>query len=73
MAGPSASQITTRDGLVQIDVIYPRSDQHSVDGVLEPPIRTNAGRIVHIGDVAYVRYLPTPNLLALNRAIHLAH
>jgi HAE1 family hydrophobic/amphiphilic exporter-1 len=61
--GAVASQIVTSDGLMQIDVIYPRADQRSLDGVLQVPIRTNSGSIVHVGDVASLRYVPTPNLL----------
>jgi multidrug efflux pump subunit AcrB len=52
-----------KDGLVQIDVIYARSNQRSLDEVLQVPIRTNSGGIVHVGDVARLSYAPTPNLL----------
>jgi HAE1 family hydrophobic/amphiphilic exporter-1 len=71
--GAVASQITTRDGLVQIDVIYPRSDRGSLDGVLQTPIRTNGGAIVHVGDVATMRYVPTPNLLTRQDRQNVVH
>ncbi|HYZ16617.1 MAG TPA: efflux RND transporter permease subunit [Candidatus Acidoferrum sp.] len=71
--GAVASQITTPDGLVQIDVIYPRSDRGSLDGVLQTPIRTNSGAIVHVGDVATLRYVPTPNLLTREDRQNVVH
>jgi HAE1 family hydrophobic/amphiphilic exporter-1 len=71
--GAVASQITTPDGLVQIDVIYPRRDQGSLEGVLETPIRTNGGGIAHVGDVAHLRYLPTPNLLTREDRQNVVH
>lgn len=71
--GAVASQVTTPDGLVQIDVIYPRSDRGSLDGVLQTPIRTNGGAIVRVGDVATLRYVPTPNLLTRQDRKNVVH
>ncbi len=71
--GAVASQITTPDGLVQIEVIYPRRDQGSLDTVLQTPIRTNAGGLVHIGDIAHLRYLPTANLLTRQDRQNVVH
>jgi len=54
--GATASQITTPNGLVQIDVIYPRSRQLSLAEIGRVPIRTGDGRIVHVEDVAHIKY-----------------
>ncbi len=51
--GDVASQIETPDrGLTQIEVMYPRKDQTSLDNVLSIPLRAENGGIVHLGDVA---------------------
>ncbi len=61
--GATASQITTQNGLVQIDVIYPRDRQLSLDEIAQVPIRTNDGRIVHVGDVTHLKYEAAPAIL----------
>lgn len=61
--GATASQITTDNGLVQIDVIYPRDRQLSLDEIGRVPIRTNDGRIVHVEDVAHLKYEASPAIL----------
>jgi HAE1 family hydrophobic/amphiphilic exporter-1 len=71
--GAVASQIVTPNGLMQIDVIYPRADQRSLDGVLQVPVRTNSGGIVHVGDIATLRYVPTPNLLTREDRADVVH
>jgi len=61
--GATASQITTENGLVQLDVIYPRSGQHSLDDIALVPLRTSAGQIVHVGDVAHLSFSKQPAVL----------
>jgi len=61
--GATASQITTSNGLVQLDVIYPKSRQRSLDDISLVPIRTNSGQIVHVGDVARLKYSESPAIL----------
>jgi multidrug efflux pump subunit AcrB len=59
--GDVASQIETPDrGLTDIEVIYPRSAQTSLDDVLAIPIRAQSGGIVRLGDVAHLKYVPAP-------------
>ena len=68
--GDVASQIETPDrGLTDIEVIYPRSAQTSLDDVLAIPIRAQSGGIVRLGDVAQLKYVPAPLLITReNRA-----
>lgn len=61
--GATASQITTENGLVQIDVIYPRDRQLSLAEIGRVPIRTNDGRLVHVEDVAHLKYESAPAIL----------
>lgn len=68
-----ASQIVTPDGLMQIDVTYPRSEQGSLEGVLQTPIRTNTGGIVRVGDIAKLTYNPTANLLTRQDRQNVVH
>ena len=68
--GDVASQIETPDrGLTDIEVIYPRSAQTTLDDVLAIPIRAQSGGIVRLGDVAHLEYVPAPLLITReNRA-----
>ncbi len=61
--GATASQITTENGLVQIDVIYPRDRQLSLVEIGRVPIRTNDGRLVHVEDIAHLKYEAAPAIL----------
>jgi len=65
-----ASQIETPNlGLVNIEVIYPRSAQTSLNDVLAIPLRAQSGAIVRLGDVAYFKYVPAPLIITRqNRA-----
>jgi multidrug efflux pump subunit AcrB len=64
--GDIATQIETPvKGLTDIEVIYPRSAQTSLSDVLQIPIRSASGGIVHLGDVATLQYAPAP--LVINR------
>jgi hydrophobic/amphiphilic exporter-1 (mainly G- bacteria), HAE1 family len=64
--GYIASQIETPlKGLTDIEVIYPESQQTSLNDVLQVPIRAETGGIVRLGDVASLKYVPAP--LVINR------
>ena len=65
--GATASQITTENGLVQIDVIYPRDRQLTRDENGRVPIRRNDERIVHLEDVAKLKYEAAPAILTRER------
>jgi HAE1 family hydrophobic/amphiphilic exporter-1 len=72
--GAVASQIETPDrGLTDIEVIYPREDQTSLDDVLALPIRAQSGGIVHLGDVAYFKYVPAPLIITRQNRIQVVH
>jgi len=62
--GDVASQIETPDrGLTDIEVIYPTSAQTSLADVMALPIRTQAGGIIRLGDVAHLTWAPAPLLI----------
>ncbi len=71
--GATASQIVLKDGLVQIDVIYPRDRQLSLDEIDTVPIRTNSGAIVHVGDIADIKWQPSPSILEREDRQDVAH
>ncbi|HEV8022354.1 MAG TPA: efflux RND transporter permease subunit [Candidatus Lustribacter sp.] len=72
--GDTASQIETPDrGLTNIEVIYPRSDQTTLAGVLNIPLRSEAGGIVRLGDVAYLRSVPAPLIITRQNRAQVVH
>jgi HAE1 family hydrophobic/amphiphilic exporter-1 len=72
--GYVASQIeTTNEGLTDIEVIYPRESQTSLDDVLAIPLRTQSGGIVRLGDVAYMRYVPAPLIITRQNRTQVVH
>jgi HAE1 family hydrophobic/amphiphilic exporter-1 len=72
--GDVASQIETPDrGLTDIEVIYPRGDQTSLDGVLAIPLRAENGAIVRLGDVAYLKYVPAPLIITRQNRAQVIH
>jgi multidrug efflux pump subunit AcrB len=72
--GAVASQIETPDkGLTDIEVMYPRSDQTSLAGVLAIPLRSEGGNIVHLGDVAYFKYQPAPLIITRQNRTQVVH
>jgi len=72
--GDVASQIETPDrGLTDIEVIYPTAAQTSLADVLAIPIRTQAGGIVRLGDVAYLKWAPAPLLITRENRATIVH
>ena len=72
--GDQASQIETADrGLTNIEVIYPRDQQSSLDDVLAIPIRSQNGGIVHLGDVASLKYSPAPLIITRSNRTQVVH
>ena len=72
--GDIASQIETPDkGLTDIEVIYPRTQQTSLDEVLAIPIRAESGAIVRLGDVAYLKYAPAPLIITRQNRAQVIH
>ena len=76
MGGSQATQIeTTANGLTQIEVIYPRSEQTSLDDILSLPVRTQNGGIVRISDFAQLKSSPASLLITRenrNDVIHVS-
>ncbi len=72
--GDVASQIETPDrGLTDIEVMYPRSDQTSLDQVLAIPLRAENGGIVRLGDVAYLKSVPAPLIITRQNRAQVVH
>jgi HAE1 family hydrophobic/amphiphilic exporter-1 len=69
-----ASQIETPDrGLTNIEVIYPHSDQTSLNDVLAIPLRAENGDLVRLGDVAYLQYVPAPLIITRQNRVQVIH
>lgn len=71
--GAIASQLETANGLIQIQVIYGRSERRDLGNVLAIPIRANNGSIVHVGDIAALRWSPAPQLITRTNAADVIH
>jgi HAE1 family hydrophobic/amphiphilic exporter-1 len=72
--GDIASQIETPDrGLTDIEVIYPLTDQTSLDQVLAIPLRAENGGIVRLGDVAYLKSAPAPLIITRQDRAQVVH
>ncbi len=56
-----------------VQVIYPRAAQRSLDGVRTIPIRAQNGSIVRLGDVAHLRWAPTPLVLTRENRRDIVH
>jgi HAE1 family hydrophobic/amphiphilic exporter-1 len=67
--GSLAAQFTTDFGVKYVQVIYPQSYQTSLAAIAQIPIRTSAGSIAYVGDVARIVNDPVPPLLTrVNRS-----
>ena len=72
--GDVASQIETPDrGLTNIEVMYPRTDQTTLDQVLAIPLRAENGGIVRLGDVAYLKSVPAPLIITRQNRAQVVH
>jgi hydrophobic/amphiphilic exporter-1 (mainly G- bacteria), HAE1 family len=72
--GDVASQIETPDkGLTDIEVIYPRSDQTSLETVMAIPVRAENGGIVRLGDIAYLKSAPAPLIITRQNRAQVVH
>ncbi len=66
--GTLATQFTTENGIKDVQVIYPQSDQNSLAGIASIPIRSSSGSIVSVGDVTTIQRAPAPPLITrINR------
>jgi HAE1 family hydrophobic/amphiphilic exporter-1 len=72
--GDIATQIETpQKGLTDIEVIYPKSAQTSLDDVLAIPVRSENGGIVRLGDVASFSYQPAPLVITRQNRAQVVH
>jgi len=66
--GTIATQFTGQNGLEDVYVIYPRADLVHLSAIGQIQIRSSAGSIVHVGDVAHLVQAPAPALITrINR------
>jgi HAE1 family hydrophobic/amphiphilic exporter-1 len=66
--GTLATQFPTEDGLKDVQVIYPQSDQTNLSAIAAIPITASGGSIVNVGDVATIEREPAPPLITrINR------
>jgi HAE1 family hydrophobic/amphiphilic exporter-1 len=73
--GAIATQFETPDGLEQVQIIYPRQLQTSLNELANVPVRSNTGQIVHLGDFAHFQSDPVSPLITRvdrNTVIHLS-
>jgi HAE1 family hydrophobic/amphiphilic exporter-1 len=61
--GAIASQFESPQGLIQVQVIYPRDQRNDLSTIAQIPIRANNGQIVHLGDFTTFQWSPTPPLI----------
>jgi hydrophobic/amphiphilic exporter-1 (mainly G- bacteria), HAE1 family len=71
--GDVVTQFETPQGLKEVQVIYPLLYQTELESLKEIPIRSNAGAVVHMSDIASFKVTPTPPLVTRtdrNTVIH---
>jgi HAE1 family hydrophobic/amphiphilic exporter-1 len=61
--GAIASQFESPQGLIQVQVIYPRDQRNDLSTISQIPVRANNGQIVHLGDFTTFQWSPTPPLI----------
>ena len=61
--GVTATQFESPQGLIQVQVIYPRDQRNDLSTIAQIPVRSNSGQIVHLGDFTTFRWSPTPPLI----------
>jgi HAE1 family hydrophobic/amphiphilic exporter-1 len=71
--GNVATQFETTAGLEEVQVIYPLTDQNSLEQIKAVPLRSSSGAIVHLGDIATFQMTPVSPLVTRtdrNTVIH---
>jgi HAE1 family hydrophobic/amphiphilic exporter-1 len=61
--GAIATQFESPQGLIQVQVIYPRDQRNDLSTIAQIPVRSNTGQIVHLGDFITFQWSPTPALI----------
>jgi len=71
--GAVATELESPNGLVQVEVIYPRGAQNSLANLLAIPLRAANGAIVRIGDFARLTASPTPVVITRTNRADVVH
>ena len=71
--GDVATELESPNGLIQVEVIYPKSQQRSLASVLAIPIRAANGAIVRVGDFAHLTLSPAPVLITRTNRADVVH
>ncbi len=71
--GALATQIESPQGRKDVQVIYPFDERHSLKQVMAIPIRSNAGAMLRVGDIAKLREAPAPLLLTRENRQNVIH
>ena len=71
--GAIATELESPNGLVQVEVLYPRSAQQSLANVLTIPLRAASGAIVRVGDFAQLQLAPTPVVITRTNRADVVH
>jgi hydrophobic/amphiphilic exporter-1 (mainly G- bacteria), HAE1 family len=61
--GAIATQFESPQGLIQVQVIYPRDQRNDLATIAQIPVRANNGQIVHLGDFTTFQWSPSPPLI----------
>jgi HAE1 family hydrophobic/amphiphilic exporter-1 len=61
--GAIATQFESPQGLIQVQVIYPRDQRNDLSTIAQIPVRADNGEIVHLGDFTTFRWSPSPPLI----------
>jgi HAE1 family hydrophobic/amphiphilic exporter-1 len=71
--GDVATELESPNGLVQVEVIYPRTAMQSLANVLAIPLRAANGAIVRVGDVAHLTLDPAPVVITRTNRADVVH
>jgi HAE1 family hydrophobic/amphiphilic exporter-1 len=71
--GDVATELESPNGLVQVEVIYPRTAMQSWANVLSIPVRAANGSIVRVGDVAHLTLDPAPVVITRTNRADVVH
>ncbi len=71
--GDVATELESPNGLVQVEVIYPRTAMQSLANVLSIPLRSAGGAIVRVGDIAHLSLDPAPVVITRTNREDVVH
>ena len=71
--GAVATELESPNGLVEVEVIYPRDTMNSLANILAIPLRAANGSIVRVGDIAHLEQAPTPVVITRTNRADVVH